>query len=149
MMIGNKEENYQHCLTRLANSGNKVTAPRQVVLQALCELHGHCTSTEILQKVNELDANISRASVFRVLELFSRLAIVRPTYVNSSTPEYVLLPENGHHAHIVCPGCSKVTELSICPFESQLDQIAADYGIQLTGHILELFGYCPSCSVAG
>lgn len=148
-MGGHSEKIYAYCLARLSDSGNKVTTPRQVVLRALCDLQGHSTSTEILAKVAELDENISRASVFRVLELFSRLSIIRPTYVNSSTPEYVLLPENGHHAHIVCPGCNKVTELSLCPFESQLDQIAADYGIQLTGHILELFGYCAACSVAG
>jgi Fur family transcriptional regulator, ferric uptake regulator len=146
-MAAHSSNMYEYCLARLASSGNKVTTPRQVVLQVLCELHGHCTSTEILSKVAELDAGISRASVFRVLELFSRLAIVRPTYVNSSTPEYVLLPENGHHAHIVCPGCNKVTEISMCLFEEQLEQVAAQHGIQLTGHILELFGYCETCSI--
>ena len=147
-MSDHAEKTYQYCLTRLSKSGNKVTRPRQVILRALCDLHGHYTSTEILAKVAELDKNISRASVFRVLELFSRLAIIRPTYVNGSTPEYVLLPENGHHAHIVCPGCNKVTEISICHFQRELEKIAADHDIQLTGHILELFGYCAECSKA-
>ena len=136
----------QTCLNRVAGAGYKLTDARQTVLQALCDLPGHSTSAEILAKVNALDPSIGRASVFRVLDLLCTLAIIRPTYVSASTPEYVLMPENGHHAHIICPGCHKVTELDDCPFDEQLQEIADMHGIQLTGHILELFGYCPACA---
>jgi Fur family ferric uptake transcriptional regulator len=130
---------------RLSSAGYKLTLARMTVLQALCELPGHCTSAVILEKVHELDASIGRASVFRVLDLLCSLAIIRPTYVSASTPEFVLMPENGHHAHIICPECHKVTELDTCPLDFHLTQVAEEYGIALSGHILELFGYCPTC----
>ncbi|MBI9049558.1 MAG: transcriptional repressor [Anaerolineaceae bacterium] len=148
-MATNTEKMIPYCMSRLSAAGYKATAARKIVLQALCELPGHCTSADVLNKVNQMGSDIGRASVFRILELFSKLSIIRPTYVNGSTPEYVLLPKNGHHAHIVCPKCNKVTELKICPFEPQLEQIAAQHEVQLTGHILELFGYCAACSPAG
>jgi Fur family ferric uptake transcriptional regulator len=133
-------------IDRLSAAGYKCTPARLTVLQALCELPGHATSATILEKVHQLDASIGRASVFRVLDLLCSLAIIRPTYVTASTPEYVLMPENGHHAHIICPGCHQVTELKTCPFEDQLDEVAKNHGIKLEGHILELFGYCPNCA---
>ncbi len=130
---------------RLSSAGCKLTLARMTVLQALCELPGHCTSAVILEKVHELNASIGRASVFRVLDLLCSLAIIRPTYAAAGAPEFVLMPENGHHAHIVCPGCHKVTELDTCPLDSQLEQMAHQYGIALSGHILEVFGFCPTC----
>jgi Fe2+ or Zn2+ uptake regulation protein len=143
------DEIYQKCIKRLSTAGYRLTSARRMVLRVICDLPGHQTSATILQKVSELDASIGRASVFRVLDLLSRLSIIRPTYVASSTPEYVLLPENGHHAHIICPGCNQVTELNSCLFDTQLQQMAQENGIQLTGHILELFGYCPACIALG
>jgi|WetSurMetagenome_2_1015567.scaffolds.fasta_scaffold595550_2 Fur family transcriptional regulator, ferric uptake regulator len=136
----------QNCTHRLSAAGYKLTAARLAVIQALCELPDHSTSAEILKKVRELDTSIGRASVFRVLDLLCTLAIIHPTYVSASTPEYILMPENGHHAHIICPGCHKVTELESCPFETQLEQIAEENGIRLTGVIVELFSYCPACA---
>jgi Fur family ferric uptake transcriptional regulator len=136
-------------MQRLTAAGYKLTSARLTVLQALCDLPGHCTSAVILDKVRQLDASIGRASVFRVLELLCNLTIIRPTYVAASAPEYVLMPENGHHAHILCPGCHKVTELDSCPLDSQLANVSRELGVTFSGHILELFGYCTTCVPGG
>ena len=80
------------------------------MLAALEERDGHITSTELLERVNELDASIGRASVFRTLDLFTQLNLIRPTYIDSSvTPTYVLMPD-GHHHHIICTNCNRVIE---------------------------------------
>ena len=44
-------------------------------------------------------------SVFRTLDLLTRLAILRPTFLLGRAPVYVLMSAEGHHAHIVCPRC--------------------------------------------
>jgi len=130
---------------RLRDSGHKLTHARLTVLDALEGGGGHMTSTEILEQVEALDATIGRASVFRALDLFTRLSIVRPTYIHSSaTPTYVLMPD-GHHHHIICTQCSRVIEFEDCGLGSLTRTLEDRLGVRLTGHLLEFYGLCAEC----
>ena len=135
----------ERALTRLRDSGYKITNARRTVLSVLCESSGHLTSAEVLDRVEARDPAIGRASVFRTLDLLTDLAIIRPTYLEPRTPNYVVMPTDGHHAHIVCTTCSKVIELDECHVRELLDSIASQYDLQLTGHLLELYGACSDC----
>jgi Fur family transcriptional regulator, ferric uptake regulator len=98
-----------------------------------------------LDAVNKVDAAIGRASVFRTLDLFTRLAIIRPTYIDSSiTPTYVMLP-GGHHHHIVCINCSRVIEFDDCGLDKIAAQLEDRLRVRLTGHLLEFYGLCEQC----
>lgn len=130
---------------RLRDAGHKLTHARLTVLRAIEEGGGHVTSTELLDRVEALDAGIGRASVFRALDLFTRLSIVRPTYIDSSvTPTYVLMPD-GHHHHIICTQCSRVIEFEDCGLGSLTRALEERLGVRLTGHLLEFYGLCATC----
>jgi Fur family transcriptional regulator, ferric uptake regulator len=132
-------------LQRLRDAGYKLTGARTTVLRVLEESGGHVTSSELLDRVNTADASIGRASVFRALDLFTRLAIVRPTYVEgSAAPIYVLMP-GGHHHHIICTGCSRVIEFADCRLADLNCELESRYNIHLTGHLLEFYGICADC----
>lgn len=131
---------------RLRDSGYKLTHARLTVLRVIEQQGGHLTSAELLDQVNDADAGIGRASVFRALDLFTRLAIVRPTYIDSSvTPTYVLLP-NGHHHHIICTQCSKVIEFDECGLTALKHDLESRLNVQLSGHLLEFYGLCGDCT---
>lgn len=131
---------------RLRDSGHKLTHARLTVLNALEESGGHVTSTEVLDRVGELDPGIGRASVFRTLDLFTRLSIIRPTYIDSSmTPTYVLLP-NGHHHHIVCTNCNRVIEFEECGLSKLAAELEQRLHVRLQGHLLEFYGLCEDCA---
>jgi Fur family ferric uptake transcriptional regulator len=130
---------------RLRESGNKLTHARLTVLAVLEDSGGHLTSTELLERVGERDGAIGRASVFRALDLFTRLSIVRPTYIESSmTPTYVLLP-GGHHHHVICTRCNRVIEFEDCDLSSLAGELERRLGVRLTGHLLEFYGVCAGC----
>jgi len=130
---------------RLRDAGYKLTNARLTVLQALEEGDGHITSTELLERVTQLDASIGRASVFRTLDLFTQLNIIRPTYIDSSvTPTYVLMP-NGHHHHIICTNCNRVIEFENCGLENLTQELERRLHVHLTGHLLEFYGVCDDC----
>jgi Fur family ferric uptake transcriptional regulator len=133
---------------RLHDAGYKLTNARLTVLAALeaGDGHGHVTSTELLDRVSALDASIGRASVFRTLDLFTRLNIVRPTYIDSSvTPTYVLMP-NGHHHHIICTNCNRVIEFENCGLDTLTHELEQRLHVHLTGHLLEFYGTCDDCA---
>ena len=132
-------------LERLKTAGYKLTKARQTVLDVIEHSGGHITSAEVLDKVAESDPAIGRASVFRTLDLLTRLSIIRPTYISSSmTPNYVLMPD-GHHHHIICTVCSQVIEFEDCGLEQMAAELEQRLHVQLTGHLLEFYGRCEKC----
>jgi len=131
---------------RLRESGYKLTGARLAVLTALEASDGHLTSSELIERVLALDPSVGRASVFRALELFTRLSLVRPTYLSGSvTPAYVLLP-GGHHHHFVCLRCGRVIEVEDCGLLDTSAMIERELGVQITGHLVEFFGLCAACA---
>jgi Fe2+ transport system protein FeoA len=50
-----------------------------------------------------------------------------------------------HHDHLICMGCEKKVEFSYPAIEVLQDAVAKEHGFALTGHNLELLGFCPSC----
>jgi len=129
---------------RIRESGNKITHARLVVLQALESYEGHPSSAEVLDLVNDIDESVGRASVFRTLDLFTQLSIIRPTYVTTGAAHYVLMPD-GHHHHVVCLNCNKTIEFDDCDLGSLEAELEQRFGVQLSGHLLEFYGTCAEC----
>ena len=134
-------------IQRIRESGNKLTRAREVVLQALESFEGHPSSTDILDIVETLDESVGRASVFRALDLFTQLSIIRPTVISSGTTrttQYVLMPD-GHHHHIVCLNCQRTIEFDDCDLDKLQHELEARMNVILTGHLLEFYGFCSDC----
>ncbi|HLV34631.1 MAG TPA: Fur family transcriptional regulator [Spirillospora sp.] len=130
---------------RLRDAGYKLTNARLTILDVLETHGGHMTSAEVLEKVEARAPEVGRASVFRALDLFTRLSIIRPTYINdSSTPTYVLMP-GGHHHHIICTNCDRVIEFEDCHLEKLERELERQFRVRLTGHLLEFYGLCATC----
>jgi Fur family ferric uptake transcriptional regulator len=128
----------------LKNSGYKLTTPRLTILNLLEQAGGHTTSAELLELVEHIDPTIGRASVFRTLELLIKLGIVWTSGQGSSTIHYMVMP-GGHHHHIICKQCNKLIEFPDCHLGTLLAKLERDYGVQVEGHLLEVYGTCREC----
>ena len=105
-------------IQRLKQSGYRLTQARLTVLAVLEAEHGHITSADVLEKVEGINPAIGRASVFRTLDLFTQLGIIRPTYIDTSlTPTYVMM-HGGHHHHVICTACKRFFEFDDCGMEA-------------------------------
>ena len=131
----------------LRNAGYKLTSPRLTILDILEQSGGHVTSAELLSRVEQRDASIGRASVFRTLELMIKLGIVWTSVQGGSTVHYMLMP-GGHHHHIVCTNCDKLIEFEDCRLDTLISSLEHAYGVQVEGHLLELYGICQDCQDA-
>lgn len=130
---------------RLRKAGYKLTQARLTVLDVLEQEHGHITSSDVLEKVNQINSSIGRASVFRTLDLFTQLGIIRPTYIDTSlTPTYVMMHE-GHHHHVICTNCNRVIEFDNCGLEELAKNLEIKLNVKISGHLLEFYGICDNC----
>lgn len=137
---------YHSAIDKVLSAGERMTPVRDKVLKLLCRCEGHPGSREIIRGLEEEYGSIARASVFRTLELFVRLCIIRPTFVEGGAPGYVLLAGEGHHAHIICPECGSVQEIHDCKLTGLIDELSSEYKRPFSGHLLELYGICPECT---
>ena len=132
-------------IQRLKNAGYRLTQARLTVLAVLEAEHGHITSADALKRVERVNPAIGRASVFRALDLFTHLGIIRPTYVDTSlTPTYVML-HGGHHHHVICSECKRFYEFEDCGLEALTQNLEATLDVRISGHLLEFYGVCGDC----
>ena len=129
----------------LKRAGYRLTQARLTVLGVLEAERGHITSADVLAKVERINPSIGRASVFRTLDLFTQLGLIRPTYVDTSlTPTYVMM-HDGHHHHVICSGCKRFFEFDDCGLEALTRNLEQTLDLQISGHLLEFYGICAAC----
>lgn len=138
--------------------GIKWTRQRKCVYQILFEakepLSAHQIYNRALQMVPE-DA-YALSTVYRILAVFEENGLVNSTtWMGDDTVVYEL--EKGEHRHFaVCLDCHKRIPLQSCPFalghehtdddhdhHHEEDEALKDFTV--TGHKIELYGYCNSC----
>lgn len=134
-----------HYKERLRQAGYRLTEARLTVLRVLLEERAHITSAQVLRQVNRINPAIGRASVFRALDLFTRLGIARPVFIKSSqTPAYVLLDKDHHH-HLICTYCNSYFDFADCGLDNVTAQLQETLDFKIYGHLLEFYGICSDC----
>ena len=118
------------------------TKQRQLVLDAVRSRHDHPTADEIYLSARKEDDHISRATVYRNLNLLADageiLSIKTP---GGSRFDRTIDP----HAHIICASCSRVIDVPL-PFDTQLNAKASEQiGWHVTSHYTIFEGLCPDC----
>lgn len=138
-------EKTQNQLAQLLHTaGYKYTKPRRAVAQVLLENRRHLTAPEIVDAVATLDPSVGRMSVYRTLDLFTRLGLIRPIFQGSMNARYAIMV-GGHHHHLVCETCGAVIHFDDCPLEDLKKELETRYDFVIDGHLLEFFGHCNKC----
>jgi Fur family transcriptional regulator, ferric uptake regulator len=125
--------------TQLRSRGLRVTAQREQVLAAVRRL-GHATPDEITETVSGVDV----ATVYRTLELFEQLGLVRHAHFGHGAPSY--RPAEDQHSHVVCHSCGQVVDADPS-FVDVLEQRLREHdGFVLDRSHLTVFGACRNCT---
>ena len=128
---------------QLKKAGYKLTRPRLAVIEVL-ETHGdHLSHNQILIEGQKIYPRLSRATVYRTLELLVALKLVRPLYLNEPTQRFIS-GFGGHH-HLVCTNCDTVIEFEQGNVEALARELAEKYNFQILSHLLEFQGLCKMC----
>ncbi len=102
----------------------------------------HSTAMQLLERASAYHPALGRASVYRTLEVLSRLGAVRPWAGVHGEPEFVRVLE-GHH-HLMCSYCGELEEMPHCGEECPAEELTD--GSRIHGHLVELIGVCASCA---
>ncbi|MDQ7030605.1 MAG: Fur family transcriptional regulator [Ardenticatenia bacterium] len=129
---------------RIRAEGYKLTRPRRVVIEVLAGGETHMGASEIVAAVRQKAPDVGRASVYRALELLTRLGVVQVSAMGRATTVYMLTPACCHH-HLVCVECRRTVELNECALRDLEKSLASRFGFQVQGHLVEIYGRCEAC----
>jgi Fur family transcriptional regulator, ferric uptake regulator len=130
---------------QLKRSGYKLTPARRAVIEVLEDGPVHPSHQQILDEGQKIYPKLSRATVYRTMELLVELRLVRPLYLNDPTQRFVSAL-GGHH-HLVCSNCGRVVEFDHCVADKVAAELSEKYGFQISSHLLEFHGLCNKCHV--
>lgn len=125
-------------------AGYRVTGPRRAVADLIAEQTGHFTASDLEGVIRDRRLGISRATLFRALELLTELGVVERLDLPTGEHAYVLCAR-AHHHHVICSRCGRTAEAADCGVAEAVAKIARQSGYRIDSHRLELFGLCRHC----
>lgn len=125
-------------------AGYRLTAPRRALAALIASRAGHFTADELLGESRERRLGVTRATIFRSLDVLADLGAVERLDLPSGEHAFVAC-EPAHHHHVVCSSCGRTTEVADPGIERIAEAIGRETGYRIDAHRLELFGLCPSC----
>jgi len=127
----------------LAQNGLRCTVERLAILRTVWEHLGHPSAEEIARKLSEGPLYVSRATVYRTLDLLVETGLLTCSSLGEGHRHYEVGAE--HHDHLICRGCGRVIEIRSSELERLQDRICRENDFENVSHSLEITGYCGRC----
>jgi Fur family transcriptional regulator, ferric uptake regulator len=123
---------------RCVDAGMKMTEQRRVILRVLTDSDDHPSVETVYQRVKDVDASVSIATVYRTLHLLDEMNMVQRHDFNESYSRFEVNLE--HHHHLIDLDTGEVVEFQNEELERLKQRVAAELGYELVDHRLELYG---------
>jgi len=133
----------------LATEGLKLTNERVALIEEIFATHYHFEADELLAKMKQKGLKISRATVYRTLELLVKSGMVRRVHLGEDHYHYEHVTADSHHDHLICTTCGTVIEFNDEALEKRQLEICERKRFTPTFHNLQILGLCGSCRRKG
>ncbi len=139
---------HQLAATKLAAVGQRYTANRRAVVEALLTLPGPATIAELLKT----GQGLAQSSTYRNLVVLEEVGVVHRIVTADDHGRFELTEAitGQHHHHLICEQCGVIIDVTLDPtveaaLERSLAQGAANHRFRGLHHRVDLVGVCRSC----
>ncbi len=123
-----------------------MTAERLAVCDEIFRLHGHVDADDLLAAMRERGVKISRATVYRNLDLLVDCDLVRKHRLGRDRYLYEHLHPGQRHDHLVCRECGRVVEFMSPGIRALQREICKAHGFDPSEQTLQITGCCLVCA---
>lgn len=128
----------------LHKKGLKVTPLREALMKVLMKQKSPLSVEEITVKLKGTD--FDQATLFRSLKKFADAEIISQIDLGEGFLRFEYsCTEHGHHHHVMCSGCKKITILPFC-IPKKFEEFLEKAGYTNITHRMDFTGLCASCS---
>ncbi len=125
----------------------KITPQRELILREIFSSHDHFEVDDLFVRLYGKSAHISRATVYRTLNLLVQGGFLREVISGERHSHYEHILGHRHHDHLVCLGCGKIIEFSNVSIEDLQDKVCKKHNFQPHSHRLQINGFCRNCEM--
>jgi Fur family transcriptional regulator, ferric uptake regulator len=127
----------------------RVTAERLALLDEVFRQHGHIDAEQLLAAARARGLKISRATVYRNLDLLVASGLARKQRLGRRRFLYEHVHGGQRHDHLVCTGCGRVVEFVSPGIAALQAEICRAHGFMPAVYQLQINGLCRGCAEAG
>lgn len=126
----------------------KVTRHRIAILELLEQSEIPLTAEQILKSLMDKTDPINLSTIYRTLETFSSKNLILKSSRSEDDKARYGLNHHEHKHHLFCVGCQKLIPIESCPIGELQQTLKNKIDFEVTGHNLEIYGYCHNCKKA-
>jgi Fur family transcriptional regulator, ferric uptake regulator len=133
----------------LAQAGYRRGGARRAIVELLGEQDCALSAAEIGELLAARRHEVSRASVYRVLEELEGLDLLQRIEVGQGIVRYEPAGAGaGHHHHLVCERCGRLEPFTDPGLERAIRRVSAQVPMRAHGHEIVIRGECADCEPA-
>ncbi len=145
-MTMNREKVETEVIDLLEHSELRMTRQRRAIVRQILTMSGHFSADDLLTAFDQTQEEASRATIYRLIPALIELGIVREVEHGYDHSHYEVVRDPGHHEHLMCQRCGKVTEF-VCPaIEEAIVEVCQEHNFRQYQHGLEVTGLCGECA---
>jgi len=137
-------------LSHLASRGLRRTVQREAIIEAAFSTTEHFTAEKLLAMARKIEPSVSRATVYRTLQLLVESALLRELDLGGETtvydPNFV---EHPTHNHLICVDCEKIIEFEDPNIELLENCITRRLGFSPASKSVRIEGHCDELKLKG
>lgn len=129
------------------------TKTRDLVLDFLSKERGHLSAKEIYQALSTIYPQIGLATVYRTLELLTRLGFLNRLVSQDGQNRYEFKGpvSEAHHHHLICLRCGQIIDTNehiqeeVSLIQKMEESIRQKYHFFIQEHQTTFYGLCSNC----
>ena len=123
----------------LKSEGLRYTDQRQAIWDEIRNSNEHRDAEDIYLKLKERNVKVSRATVYRTIDVLVKNRLVRKMDVGDGRSLYEPRLDDEHHDHMICIDTGNIIEFYNKELEDLQDTIAKKHGYKVVRHVHQLF----------
>lgn len=123
----------------LKKEGLRYTLQRQAVWDEIRQKTEHRDVEDIYQQLRNNNINVSRATLYRTIDVLVKNKMVRKMDVGEGKSLYEPRLDDDHHDHMICVDTGKIIEFYNEELEILQETIAKENGYKIVRHVHQLF----------
>lgn len=137
----------EHATTRLADAGYRRGGARRAILGLLDEQPCALSAIEIQGELRRREREVSRASVYRIVEELEEMGLVQRVEVSRGLVRFEPIRHGpGHHHHLVCNFCGRLEPFTDEGLERAIRRASARLPLRVSEHEIVIRGACSACT---
>ena len=141
-------ESYNEIIERNWPEGIKRTRQRVDIFEILYGSEAPVSANDIFVAITKRhpDEMYAISTIYRNLLAFEKAGVITKHVLTTEDNAVYELSSRRHRHYAVCLGCHKKFPISACPLHVIEEDIESSIpGFAITGHSLEVYGYCNDC----